>query len=342
MRVTRQSLIRIAKEKTQERVYNDRSIVAVYLTGSLVGQADPILGGTADIDLVLVHDSQPSMTREIVRLTPDFSLDIRHRHASEFKAPRELRTDPALGWELYDPMLLYERENFFRFLQAGLRAGSEFHAPASVLARCRSLEASARRGWIELTELGGQKVGAGEVLRYLEAVGEAANSIAELSGGPLAERRLLSDFPARALVTGYPQFTANLFNLLGANQVDASALESWLEPWKAAFLAASERSNVDARIHAARMNYYEKAVRAFVDGETPLGGLWPLVLTWTLAVSVLDDRFSGPWDGACHRLGLLGPPFTEHVADLDKYLDEVEVQLDEMAATNGLETSTSL
>ncbi len=143
MRVTRQSLIRIAKENTQERVYNDASIVAVYLTGSLVSDADPLLGGTADIDLVIVHDGQPSLTRQIVKLTPDFHLDIRHRNASELKSSRELRTDPMLGWELYDPMLLYEREKFFQFLQAGLRAGSEFHAPEVVLARCRGLHADA-------------------------------------------------------------------------------------------------------------------------------------------------------------------------------------------------------
>ena len=60
-------------------------------------------------------------------------------------------------------------------------------------------------------------------MRFLDAVGDAANAIAELNGGPLAERRLLNDFPARALASEHPEFTANLFNLLGANQVDASA-----------------------------------------------------------------------------------------------------------------------
>ena len=103
--------------------------MAAYLTGSLLGEADPLLGGTTDIDLVLVHDGQPGLTRQIVKLTPDFHLDIRHRAKSDFKSPRELRTDPLLGWEMYDPMLLYEREKFFQFVQAGLRAGSEFHAP---------------------------------------------------------------------------------------------------------------------------------------------------------------------------------------------------------------------
>ncbi len=59
MRVTRESLIRIAKENAQERAFNDRDIVAAYLTGSLVSDTDPMLGGTADIDLVFVHASTP-------------------------------------------------------------------------------------------------------------------------------------------------------------------------------------------------------------------------------------------------------------------------------------------
>ena len=155
-----------------------------------------------------------------------------------------------------------------------------------------------------------------------------ANAIAELNGGPLAERRLLNDFPARALAAEHPEFTANLFNLLGANRVDASALDSWLEPWKTTFLAASERANVDVRIHAARLNYYEKAIRALLEGDTPLGGLWPLILTWTLggqrAGRVLPaDLGAMP----AISLGLLGPALTEHVSDLDKYLDDIEVRV---------------
>jgi len=66
MRITRESLIRIAKENTQERAFNDRDIVAAYLTGSLVSDADPILGATADIDLAFVHTQRPGEVREIV------------------------------------------------------------------------------------------------------------------------------------------------------------------------------------------------------------------------------------------------------------------------------------
>ena len=96
MRVTRESLIRIAKETAQERAFNDRDIIAAYLTGSLVSsETDPMLGGTADIDIIFVHAEEPKHRREFVKLTPDFHLDISHRAKAEFKRPRELRLDPA-------------------------------------------------------------------------------------------------------------------------------------------------------------------------------------------------------------------------------------------------------
>jgi len=342
VRVTRQSLIRIAKERTQELAYNDRSILAVYLTGSLTTDADPMLGGAADIDLVLVHDSHTGQTRQIVKLTPDFHLDIRHREASEFQSPRELRSDPILGWEAYDPMLLYQREKFFEFLQAGLRAGWEFNAPATVLARCRSLYGDARQTWLEFNDLNTQNAGPREVLRFLEAVGSAANAVAEMNGGPLSERRLLSDFPARALSVDHPEFTARLFGLLGAENLSSEQMAEWLEPWRASFVSASGQPDVDPRIHAARLNYYEKAIRALLEGEAPLGGLWPMLVTWTLAARVLEESSGVSWRAAAQQLALVGPPLQDRFAGLDAYLDEIEAALDELAAANGLETSEGL
>jgi hypothetical protein len=342
MRVTRQSLIRIAKETTQERAYNDPTILAAYLTGSLISDADPMLGGTTDIDLVLVHNSPPGMSRQVVKLTPDFHLDIRHRGRSDFKSPRELRVDPWLGWELYDPKLLYQREKFFEFFQAGLRAGFEFNSPPFVLARCRTLYASARRGWVDLMEVAPEKAGTREVRRFLSAVGDAANAVAELNGGPLTDRRLLHEFPARAIAAERPELAAGLFNLLGAGQIDSQLLSGWLPIWRTDFLTAAELGKVDARIHSARLNYYEKAMLAILEGDTPLGALWPLLLTWTLAASVMEEAAAASWREACKRVGLLGPDLIDRVAALDQYLDDIEVRLDEVAAANGLDTSDTI
>jgi len=290
-----------------------------------------------------VHVKPPSLAREIVKLTPDFHLDIRHRDRSEFAAPRELRAVPIMGWEVYDPMLLYQREKFFEFVQAGLRAGFEFGAPQLVLTRCRALYDAARRSWFELSDVAGDRAGHPEVDLYLSAVNAAANALAELSGGPLAERRLLYDFPTRAQAAERPNLAGALFNLVGAARIDAEILESWIEPWKVEFLSAAERGGrVDARIHVARLNYYENAIRHMLQGETPLAGLWPLIQTWTLAAGVLFEPHGGGWIEACTRLGLLGQPLEDKVAALDAFLDETEARLDEVAQANGLETSTSI
>ncbi len=341
MRVTRDSLIRIAKETSQERSFNDRGIIAAYLTGSLVTDADPMLGGTTDIDLVFVHSMPPSATREIVKLTPDFHIDLHHRSKAEFRSPRELRADPSLGYEMYDPMLIWEREKFFEFVQAGLRAGFEFHSPSLVLTRSRKLLAQARRAWMGLSSIG-EDVGPSQVLQFLNAVAFTADAIAELNGGPLAERRFLLHFPARAEAAERPAFTEAVFDLLGASRIDAAGLSAWLPAWGADFLAAAQDPRVDPSIHAARLNYYEKGMQALLEGEAPLTALWPLIHSWTLASQVLDQHVATPWQAACRRLGLLHPEISQRLSELDSFLDQVEVRLDEIAAASGVETSSRL
>ncbi len=195
MRVTRESLLRIAKETAQERAYNDPDIVAAYLTGSLLN-VDPMLGGTADIDIVFVHKTKPAQPREFVKLTPDFHLDISRRAKDEFKSPRELRSDPWLGYEMYDPILLYEREKFFDFVQASLRAGFDFEQPPLMLQRCRKMLSHGRAIWMDLTEVDETAVGPKEVKKYMKSLFHALNAVAELSGPPIQERRLLLEFPA--------------------------------------------------------------------------------------------------------------------------------------------------
>src|SRR5512138_2187382 len=241
MRVTRESLIRIAKETAQERAFNDQDIIAAYLTGALVSDIDPILGGTADIDVIFVHASEPKYKREFVKLTPDFHLDISHRAKTEFKKPRELRLDPWLGWEMYDPMLLYEREKFFEFVQAGLRAGFEFNAPTPALHRSRTLLAHGRQIWRDLLEIK-DIVAPTDITQYLKSLYHAVNAVAELSGPPLQERRLMLEFPSRAETAKRPGLNAGLLGLLGASALDPSQLNAWIPDWKLDFEAATESS----------------------------------------------------------------------------------------------------
>lgn len=342
MRVTRESLIRIARETAQERAYNDKEIIAAYLTGSLANdELDPMLGGTADIDIIFVHKEEPKHRREFVKLTPDFHVDISHRAKAEFKRPRELRLDPWLGWEMYDPMLLYEREKFFEFVQAGLRAGFEFNAPAPALQRSRSLLSHGRQIWRDLLEVS-ETVTPRDMAQYMKSLYHAVNAVAELSGPPLQERRLMLEFAGRAETAQRPGMDAALTGLMGASALEPSVIRSWLPDWKLAFESAMESSRVDPRIDLARVNYYEKAILAMLEGEKPHSALWPLMQTWTLAVDVLPDLAANPWRAACGQLGLAAAGIEERVEALDAFLDEVEILLDDLAAQYGLETSTSI
>jgi predicted nucleotidyltransferase len=342
MRVTRESLIKIARETAQERAYNDKEIIAAYLTGSLANEElDPLLGGSADIDIIFIHKDEPKHRREFVKLTPDFHVDISHRAKVEFKRPRELRLDPWLGWEMYDPMLLYEREKFFEFVQAGLRAGFEFNAPAPALQRSRTLLAHGRGIWRDLLEIG-DMITPRNVVKYMKSLFHAVNAVAELSGPPLQERRLMLEFAERAETAQRPGMDAAVVGLMGASELDPETMRSWLPDWKLAYESASESSRVDQRIHHDRMNYYEKAILAILESEKPRAALWPLLQTWSLAVDVLPDMASNPWRSACGQLGLTAVEMEERVDALDHFLDEVEALLDDLSVQYGLETSTSI
>jgi hypothetical protein len=340
MRVTRESLIRIAKETAQQRAFNDPDIIAAYLTGALASDTDPLLGGTADIDVIFVHADEPKHRREFVKLTPDFHVDISHRARAEFKRPRELRLDPWLGWEMYDPMLLFEREKFFEFVQAGLRAGFEFNAPAPALRRSHILLSHARQIWRDLLATG-DMLTPKNIAEYMKSLYHAVNAVAELSGPPLQERRLMLEFASRAETAQRPEMNAGLLSLLGGSELDPSRMNEWMPEWKLAFESAMENSRVDPRIHPSRVNYYEKAIQAILASDNPRAALWPLFQTWTLAADVLPEPALEPWHSACGQLGLAVPVFEGRVEGLDHFLDEVEALLDELAKQYGLETSTS-
>jgi hypothetical protein len=336
MRVTRETLIRLAKENARTRAFDNKDIIAAYLIGSLLNE-DSFIGGLTDIDLVFVTAGKPPRTREIIKLTGDFHLDITYHARAEYNPARELRVNPWLGPEIYNPMLLYEREKFFDFVQAAVRAGFEFNAPMLTLQRCRTLLAHGRGIWTDLLEAG-ETIGPKEVAHYLKAVYHAACAVAELNGNPLAERRLLLDFPALAEKADRPQLAASLAGLLGGSRLESGIPADWLDAWQASFTSAAASGKAEPRINIARINYYRKAFES-MPGFT---ALWPLLHTWTLSALVLPAAQTKDWQAAVTQLGLTGESFGEKVQALDQFLDEVEILLDEIASANGLETSTSI
>ncbi len=340
MRITREILIRIARETAQKRALADPELVAAYLTGSLRSE-NPFLGNSTDIDIVLVHPGQPKKRREILPLTPEISLDILHNPRSEYEKPKELRVHPWLGPELYDPLPLYVTQHFFEFVQAGVRA--EYHEPVNVLARARRIAEHARQIWSGLQH--SQETGPALLLAYLKGVNHAANAVALLTGGPLAERRFLLLFPERAVAAGVPGLAAGLPGLLGGTHVDAAILGRFLTEWEKSFLDAAGRDQVHvpsgnrdyfASIAAPRLAYYKRSFEALLAGESPHSILWPLIHTWTLAAAALPPTHRSKWQTACETLGLAGDAFNERLEGLDRFLDTVEELLENMASSQGL------
>jgi len=175
------------------------------------------------------------------------------------------------------------------------------------------------------------------IIKYLDALHHAANAVAELTGPPLSERRILLDFPARAEAVGHPEFTPGLFGLLGGTNLVPAQLDGWLPAWKNFFTFASEARLADIRIHAERLPYYEKALIAIINSETPLAALYPMLLTWTLAAQALPENQIADWQNACSELGFTDEALEERLTAFDHYMDNIEEKIEAILVTHGFE-----
>jgi hypothetical protein len=326
MHITRKNLLRIAKETALKSALSDPGLVAAYLTGSLRSD-NPFLGNTTDIDIVFIHAGEPQTHREIIPLTPEIHLDIFHNPRSLYDKPKELRVHPWLGPELYDPLPLYDPQHFFEFIQAGVR--DRYDEPVNIQLRSQLLAENARQAWGNLQPA--KTYGPEQVLGYLKCISLAANAIALLAGDPLSERRFLLQFPARAQAAGQPGLADELLNLLGGNQVEGTSLAVFLPEWEKAFIEAAGIQTVDKRIAAARLGYYKLAFDSMLASETPQTILWPMLLTWTLSISVLPSNWDALWRSACATLGLDEASFGGRLDALDHFLDTVEAIQESLA-----------
>jgi hypothetical protein len=333
MRITLEMLNKVTRETITQRTKSDRDIIAVYLHGSLLS-GDPLLGGTADIDLFFVHNNDTAETRETVRLTDEVHLDIAHHPRQIYRHARELRLHSWLGPTIYGCKILYDPQHTMDFIQASV--GGQYNEPENVIARVRSQAEAARQTWLSF-HLERPDPGLEEILRYLKAVENAANAIASLNGPPLAERRFLLSFPERAEASGHPGLYNGLLGLIGGSTVDAEVLRSWLPRWRETFEAVP-REKATPRLRSFRLHYYLRAFEAMLSSDHPLNSLWPLVNTWTQACLLLDPEAPqrSAWQEAAGHLGLLGEAFHERVTGLDAYLDLVEETLDAWAQKNGI------
>lgn len=334
MRITKESLLNTARDTAEKHARRNRDLSCIYLTGSLLSDS-PLLGGTTDIDLIFVHSSTPPYTREVVHVSDEVHLDIAHYSQAIYRQPRRLRTDAWVGSHLVlNALALYDAQHWFEFTQAS--AGAQFTEPENVITRARSLSTAARQSWTDM-HMQRPDDPAQLLLLYLEALENAANSIAVVTGTPLAERRFILEFPERAQAVNHIGLSGGLLDLFAPENLSSSDLSSLMEDWKATLTTVSQLEKAPARLSTPRLLYYERAAAALNEENTP-AALWLVLRTWTRAILALDeiDKPFKHWQNACHMAELDTEHIDQRLEMLDAYLDAVEETLDGWAEKYGV------
>jgi hypothetical protein len=329
VRLTRALLVDAARREVERRREAD-GLVAAYLIGSLVHD-QAVFGGTADIDLVLVHDQPPLAPREIVGLSDEVHLDIAHHHRDQYAQPRLLRLDPWLGPAIYDPLPLHDPQHLFEWAQASARG--QFLRPdhragraAAFLARARRLQAALdlERPWVSA---------------FARTALAGANAIATLGGQPVAGRRLLPLLESLSAEAGYPEAHAGLLRLLGAEAGGAHDFAGWVSAWARAYDAGSSLT-AEPDLLPERRGYYLKGFQAQLESATPQAVLVLLLDTWERTLATLEafrqeDDHRPAWEHAALDLDLTSDSGARRLAELESYLDQIEAFVEDWSVRHG-------
>ena len=334
MRITRDTLLKLAHDTAIERVRLNRRILCVYLSGSLLHD-DPLLGGAGDIDLFIIHDGQPTAEREIVRLSDEVHLDIAHLSQDMFHQPRQLRTHPWIGpFIIAHPVVYHDVQHWFEFAQAAIT--SQFNEPGNVLGRARQFAEAARLAWLEANSSATAGATPPIACKFLKSMEYAANAIATLTGSPLTARRFLLEYPQRTVALGRPELSSTFLDLLMPQAVDDQDWQVWQASWQESFLRAGQQADCPPRLAPVRLNYFQHAALALRE-QNPAAALWICLRSWSEAVACLPagDSASAAWGNTLPALGLDGDGFRTRLGALDAYLDQVDETLDDFARQTG-------
>ncbi|NIM95128.1 MAG: hypothetical protein GTO18_15635 [Anaerolineales bacterium] len=316
MRVTREKLITLARSEA-ELQGKTGDVISGYLIGSVVS-GDPILGGSADVDLVLIHNYTPDRQHELKPLSPDFHLDITHHSRELYQEPTALRIDPWLGPSMCEPIFLYDPGHFFERAQAGVRGqfyrGDHIHARASAfleLARNSKVNIQSDDNWIR---------------GYLNSMLEAANAAVTLSGFPVAGRRLSPILKTRLQDFERPDLYLEFERLLGADLITHEGIVEWLTEWRE---VSDLRISIDSSFPTERAAYFHNGFQALLDVGQSKAILWQLLNTWAEGIVSLRDLGVEKipkqiWHDALGQLRLNEEAQINRQDELEGFIDQIE------------------
>lgn len=323
MRITTEKLLELARKETEGRP----GVVSGYVIGSAAG-GGPIFGGTADVDLVLIHEHEPTVPREIVPLSDEVHLDITHHAKRLYQQPRELRVDPWLGPAMCEPVFIHDPTHFFEWAQASVRG--QFHRPDNVLARGSAFLERARE------TMQGLETERLWLHGWLRALLEATNAVASLGGFPASGRRVMQQLRSKLTAVDHPEIYGHFLRLLGAESFEDSAAEQWVASWTKAFESASKQS-FDPELAGVRRDYHLGGYCSMIEDGSAVEILWPLLSTWDRAIHTLS--VSGEhllhWAQVLDTLGLSIDHASGRERELEDLMDQVEGVLEDRAERVG-------
>jgi len=317
VRVTREKLIDLAREETERRSHTE-DVISGYLIGS-VARGKPLIDGTADIDLILIHQYEPARHREFIPLSENIHLDIFHHHSDLYAHPPDLRIHPWLGPSICEPIFLHDPDHFFERAQAGVRGQfyqiDNIHARSTTFlerARCFKKDMTDDHSWIA---------------NYTKSILESVNALVSLDGFPVAGRRMAVVLRDRLKDMGFEEHFITFQKLLGGDCLHATQLHDWLLAWEGAFDAAG---NLSPAFLPVRKNYFRHAFRNLIDSENFESVLWNLITTWNQAIEILGNTSEAApyeirWMDVRTQLGIAPESRELREAELEHYLDNIEV-----------------
>jgi hypothetical protein len=330
VRITREKLIELALKETEARAERS-SIVSGYLIGS-VAASRPLVGGTGDIDLILIDELIPEPKREMVSLSPDIHLDITIHPKELYAKPKELRVHPWLGPSMCEPVFLFDPEHYFEWAQAGARG--QFHRADHIQERAAAFLNKARKRKAALPT---SSRWLGE---YLRALMEGANAAATLGGFPLTGRRIALELEIRSEHIGMPELYSTFQSLSGNDHSPSVDIPLMLAEWAKAFdLAALD--SAEPELDPCRRDYHLRAYQALIEVARPESILWPLLRIWDITISELSkthprSEYLSVWSEVLKQLRL-APSHRDHREDaLEGFLDIVETKIDHWSESGDL------
>ena len=263
----RELLVQNARRFAEQQASQRTTLVAAYLTGS-VARSEPQLGGSSDLDIVLVDSAPPEDYEPCLALSELVHIELTYLHPREFADKRALRQHPLLAQTVFDAMRLYDPQHFFDLLQAVVRG--QFDTSENVHARARNACARARQ---ELARISAYRALPAPIpldpddLRALLATVEwSITAVLSLVYQSNAQRQQLRLLAAAATRLAQPSLMPLALQALGYGPPDATTLQALRAAWITLHKAAAELPPQALAPHMdaspARHAYYLRAFDA--------------------------------------------------------------------------------